>query len=280
VFNVTREVSENGTALKARSRAYGTMVFEFFTPGIAQICASAGADFILFDMEHSAVSFDVIRQQIAFCRGLPITPIVRIPTTEYHFIARALDAGAKGIIVPMVESAEQAAEIVQFAKYPPLGRRGAAFGIAHDDFKAGDIPAKIAAANNEILVASQIETERGLEAVDEIAATPGIDTLWLGQFDMTNFLGIPGNFEDQKYLEAVDLIVAAGARHGKSLGLMAGDENWAREYHAKGFNLIAFGLDHQLFQRALGDGLRLLNSLDRVQPKPCPDPVTAELNGT
>ena len=123
--------------LKARlaggGTAYGTMIFEFFTAGLPAIAQAAGAEFLLLDMEHSGVSIETVKTVFAGCRGLDIAPMVRVPTLQYHFIARALDAGAMGVMVPMVETAEQAAEFVAATRYPPDGKRGAAFGVvAHD----------------------------------------------------------------------------------------------------------------------------------------------------
>jgi 2-dehydro-3-deoxyglucarate aldolase/4-hydroxy-2-oxoheptanedioate aldolase len=91
--------------------------------------------------------------------------------------------------------------------------------------------------------------------VDEIAAVDGIDVIWLGHFDLTNFMGIPGQFENPDYLRAVDAIVEAAKRHGKIAGFMAADDVWARDYLAKGFRIIAYGVDHLLLQRVLKDGL-------------------------
>jgi 2-keto-3-deoxy-L-rhamnonate aldolase RhmA len=119
--------------LAAGGRAYGAMVFEFFSPGVPQICRNAGAEFVLFDMEHTGLSFETLKFQFALCRGLGIVPMVRVPRGEYHFIARALDVGAMGVMVPMVGSAAEAAHIVSCTRYPPVGKRGAAFGFAHDD---------------------------------------------------------------------------------------------------------------------------------------------------
>ena len=121
------------------------MVFELFSPGLPQICKNAGADFILYDMEHSGLGFETLKTQFAICRAMDIVTMVRVPRGEYHFIARALDVGAMGIMVPMVGTAEEAAHIVSCTRYPPLGRRGAAFGFAHDDYQGGDVAQKIAA---------------------------------------------------------------------------------------------------------------------------------------
>ena len=91
------------SALRAGKFAFGTMVFEFFTPGMPQIAKTAGAEFVLFDMEHSGVTIETLKGQLAACRGIGITPMVRVPALQYHFIARCLDMGAMGIMVPMVE---------------------------------------------------------------------------------------------------------------------------------------------------------------------------------
>jgi 2-keto-3-deoxy-L-rhamnonate aldolase RhmA len=219
----------------------GAMVFEFFTPGISQVLRLAGCE---YDMEHAGFSIEQLKVQCAHCRGSGIAPMVRVPRGEYHFLARALDVGAHGVMVPMVDSVEQARAIAEATHYPPRGRRGAAFGFAHDDYEPGDPAAKMKAADARNLIIAQIETERGLEAVDAIAAVDGIDCLWLGHFDLTNFLGVPGQFDHPRYVDAVKRIVAAGRTHNKALGFMAADATWAQQYRKHGFNLIATGTDH------------------------------------
>ena len=240
-----------GKSLRERALAgetvLGAMVFEFFSPGVSQILAQAGAEFALFDMEHTGLGLETLKSLVASCRGLPIRPMVRVPRGEYHFLARALDVGAEGVMVPMVESVEQAKAIAEATHYPPKGRRGAAFGFSHDHYTTtGDVGATMRNADARNLVIAQIETERGLEAVEEIAAVEGIDCLWLGHFDLTNFLGIPGQFDHPKYLAAMERIVAAGRRHKKALGFMASHENWARRYNQLGFNVIAAGTDQAI----------------------------------
>jgi 2-dehydro-3-deoxyglucarate aldolase/4-hydroxy-2-oxoheptanedioate aldolase len=259
--------------LAAGGQAFGTMIFEFFTPGIAQICKTAGAEFILYDMEHSAIDVASMKQQFALCRGLGIAPMVRVPATQYHFIARMLDAGAFGIMVPMVETVAQAEEIVAATRYPPQGRRGAAFGMAHDDYEGGSVVDKIAAAHARTMVICLIETARGVENVDAIAAVDGVDVCWLGHFDLTNFMGIPGAFDHPRYLAAVDAIVAACARHGRTAGFMAADEDWARRYRAKGFRMVAYGVDSALLQRELARGIATLAA------HPGPEPTETNRHG-
>ena len=246
--------------LASGGRAFGALVFEFFSPGIPQLCRNAGADFVLYDMEHTGLGFETLKTQFALCRGLPIVPMVRVPRGEYHFIARALDVGALGVKVPMVNTAAEAEAIVACTRYPPQGRRGAAFGFAHDDYEGGDVVAKIAALNARTMVIPQIETREGLDNVEAIAAVPGVDALWVGHFDLTNFMGIPGQFKHPDYLAAIDRIVKACETHGKTAAFLATDDDWARDYAAKGFRMMGYGIDQAMLQRALGLGLDVLRA--------------------
>src|SRR5262245_29492538 len=249
---VKEKLASGGTSI-------GTMVFEFATTGVARIAAEAGAEFVIFDMEHSGFGIETIRTLLA-TSPLTASPMVRVPVTEYHFIARALDMGARGIMVPMVETAEQARKIVQCAKYPPVGRRGSAFGVAHDGYSTGDIVPKIEARNRETLLIAQIETPEGVRNADEIAAVPEIDVLWIGHFDLTNFLGIPGQFTHPQFTSAVKKVLDACNKHRKAAGFMAMDIAGGQALLDQGFRILAYGGDLWLYQAALCAGLEGLRS--------------------
>ena len=117
---------------------------------------------------------------------------------------------------------------------------------------------KIAQANARTMVIALVETARGIENVDAIAAVDGVDVVWLGHFDLTNFLGIPAQFDNPVFHGAVDRLVEACSKHGKTPGFLAGDEKWARDFRAKGFRMIAYGVDTLLMQTALAKGIELL----------------------
>jgi len=151
-----------------------------------------------------------------------------------------------GIMAPMVGSAEEAQFIVSCTRYPPKGRRGAAFGFAADDYMGGPVTDKIRVADARTLVMCLIETAEGIKNIDQIAAVPGVDVLWLGHFDLTNFLGIPGDFTNPKYLDAVERIVAAARRHKKGLGFMPASAELAAQYKALGFNMFGAGTDQAM----------------------------------
>jgi 2-keto-3-deoxy-L-rhamnonate aldolase RhmA len=241
--------------LTAGGFAIGTMVFEFSTTGIGRIAAAAGAEFVIFDMEHTGWSVETIRMLIATTRAADTVPMVRVPATQYHLLSRPLDVGAMGLMVPMVEDAEQARLIVRSAKYTPDGARGTAFVISHDDFQPGDVDAKMRRANDEGLLIAQIETARGVENVDAIAAVPGIDVLWIGHFDLTASLGIPAQFDHPRFSEAVARVVDACERHGKTAGIMASSVPNAHDWIGRGFRAVAYSGDLWIYAQALAEGI-------------------------
>jgi 2-dehydro-3-deoxyglucarate aldolase/4-hydroxy-2-oxoheptanedioate aldolase len=249
--------------LAAGGTAFGAMVFEFLSPGLPQIARNAGAEFLLYDMEHTGLGFETLKTQFALCRGLDVVPLVRVPRGEYAFIARALDVGAFGVMAPMVGTADEARAIVACTRYPPAGRRGAAFGFAHDDYESGDLATKIAALNERTLVIVQIETDEGLSNVDAIAAVPGVDVLWIGQFDLTNFLGIPGDFAHSRFIAALDRILLACASRGIAPAILATDDASIRAFAQRGFRAMAYGVDHLLLQDAMRSGMERMRAACR-----------------
>lgn len=237
--------------LAAGGVSMGTMNIEFASTGIGRIMAAAGAEFCVFDMEHSGWSIETIRQVIATSRCADLVPFVRPPATKYHLISRALDVGAMGLVIPLVNSAEQARFAVESAMYPPRGKRGCAFALAHDDYIGGDLAAKMQHTNDNLIIIAQIETQEGLQNVDAIIGTPGIDALWIGQFDLTTSLGIPGRFDHPKFVDATNRIVEACHKHNKvaTLAVMSPDELAAGP--SNGFRLLVYAADLWIYQQAL-----------------------------
>ena len=244
--------------LVAGETVLGTMMFEFPTTGIARLASVAGAEFAVFDMEHTGWGIETIRMLVATTPRSTLVPIVRIPACEYHFVARVMDAGATGIMVPMVESEEQARLLVNSAKYPPVGRRGAAFTIAHDEYRNDPIPDVIRSANEEVLLIAQIETVKGLENVEKIAAVPEIDVLWIGLFDLTSSLGIPGQLQHPNTLAAIQRVLAACRDHNKIPAVLVTSVPEGLAQLQAGFRMVAYGGDLWIYQSALRKGLAAL----------------------
>jgi len=252
------------TSLKSMTRSrdpkFGHYVGEFATPGIGHLLASAGCEFVFFDMEHSGIGIETLKEMVRCFEGAGIPMFVRSPSKDYDMIARICDAGAEGIMAPMVKDAAEAATIVQHMKYPPMGARGVALGIAHDNYSVDDIPVsdRLRGANDRTTFFALIETKEGAENANEIAATPGVDCLWVGHFDLSASLGIPGQFEHPDYRAALARIVEAAKTNGLSLGRLVGS---AEEGHAdlrQGFDFCCYGTDTMLYQRTLMAGLEKL----------------------
>lgn len=232
----------------------GTMVSEFATSGIARLAADAGAEFVLLDLEHTGYSLERMRSVVAAARASEITVLVRVPDAAYDLIARTLDLGAHGVMVPTVESPDEARLIADSARFPPRGRRGV--GLIHrSDWRDDGLPATLARIDDETIVLVQIETAAGVEAVEDIAAVDGIDLLWIGHFDLTTSLGIPGEFTSPVFEAAVERVLAAGRANGKPVGILAGNAAEAVGHAARGFGTIAVGMDAWLYQDALRDGV-------------------------
>jgi 2-dehydro-3-deoxyglucarate aldolase/4-hydroxy-2-oxoheptanedioate aldolase len=171
-----------------------------------------------------------------------------------------LDAGAMGIMVPMVETAAQAQQIASWCRYRPEGVRGVAFGMPHDDYGGGDVVRKLKEANDRTLVIALIETAAGIANAEAIMAVDGIDIGWLGHFDLTNSMGIPGQFEHPYFLAAVDRLIAACRAHGKPAGVLAESVEAAEAWRTRGFRVVAYGTDISLLQQSLRDGLTRLRA--------------------
>jgi len=253
---------ETSTTLKAMSRTrrakVGHFLCEFDTPGIAYILKSAGCDFAMFDMEHSGFGFDTVKKVLRFMEAAALPCIVRVPSNAYDHIARACDMGAEGIVIPNVRTAAEARKIVDCVKYRPEGNRGVALQIAHDRYQPAPVGQALADANARTTFFPLIESEAGVENADAIAAVEGVDCLFVGHFDLSVSLGIPGEFDHPRFQAAMSEIVAAGRRHGKTLGRNVPNVEEGRRAFAEGFDFLTYSGDIWLYRSALADGVARL----------------------
>lgn len=245
----------------------GHFIVEFATPGIGHILSSAGCDFVLFDMEHSGFGFETTKSALRYLEAGGIPPIVRVPSKEYHHIARACDMGAEGVMVPMVGSAKEAKSIIDCMKYYPLGKRGVALQVAHDRYRPGPVATKLSAANEITTLFCQIETEEGVRNADAIAAVEGVDCLWIGHFDLSVSLGIPGEFGHAKFRKAIDKVIAATTKHKKALGRLVPTVEQGIEIFAQKFDFICYSGDVWVLHNALADAFAKLRANCKTKAK-------------
>lgn len=243
-----------------RTLKSGTLVWEFAVPGIGHLLAAGGSEFVFLDTEHSGLGMDSLKSTLQYLEAASIPALVRPPGRSYENIARALDAGAEGLILPMVGSGDEARRIVQCAKYAPMGSRGVALGIAHDRYTGGPVAEKLAEGNRRSVLFALVETREGAENVDAIASVDGIDGLWIGHLDLSTSLGVPGQFDHPDYVSAVDRIAKAARDYDKSLGRMVETPEEGARLYARGFDFIAIGTDTQLYANALRTELAALRA--------------------
>lgn len=190
------------------------------TNEIVVMAKTAGFDGIMLDMGHSTFDLDTVSQLCIAALAVGIAPLVRVPSADPSFIARVLDGGALGVIVPHVKTVADVRAIVQAAKYPPLGRRSEMSAMPH--FQYRPLPASIVAPlSNESasMVIPMIETLEAVECVEETAAVPGVSALFLAGSDLSAEMGIPGQYEDPQFVAAYERITAAGNKHNVIVGL-------------------------------------------------------------
>ena len=236
-----------------REQIRGAMIFDFFSPGIPHVIKNSGCEFVIYDMEHGGLTLDKFKELSLISKGIGLYPMIRIPEISYNYIARSLDLGANGIMIPMVNDQKEALEIVQYSKYPPIGRRGAGFGFAHNEYKKENPIDLMKDANKTLINIIQIENESGLENVENIAKIDHVDCLWVGHFDLSNFLGVPGQFDSKLYLNAIKRIVNAGKKYKKSLGIMISTRQEMDFYSNLGFNVIAVGTEMNLLTNKISN---------------------------
>jgi len=240
-------------AVSAGRIPVGHMIMEFGTRGLAMMLKSANLDFVLYDMEHSGFETSHVADLVAWLKASDVAPFVRVPQPLYHFMARLMDAGALGIMVGNVETPEAAKSIVDAVKYAPLGRRGLGLGTAHNDFVPPDPAAYLKRANENTTVICQIESELGVANCNAIAATEGVDVCWVGHFDLTSSMGIVGQFQHARFLDALKRVVDASRAHGKLAGIQPGNREQAEQWIELGYNVISWSTDLGVYRTALNN---------------------------
>ncbi|HRJ46055.1 MAG TPA: aldolase/citrate lyase family protein [Opitutaceae bacterium] len=252
-------------SLRQRMRAGDTIIGSWINSGspiVAELMASCGFDFLCVDVEHSAVDLPQTQQLFQAIRsGRPeCETIVRLHGIDYAFVKRYLDAGARGLVAPLVRTAEEARLLVQAAKYPPVGLRGVGFCRANT--YGLRIDEECAQANDEILLAVQIEHIDAVRNIDAILSVPGIDAVFIGPYDLTASMGITAQFEHPDYLAARETILSACRNHAVSPGIhvVQPDATQAKERLAEGYRFLAYSLDITMLTTMCTSGLAILRS--------------------
>jgi 4-hydroxy-2-oxoheptanedioate aldolase len=218
-------------------------------PYSAELCASAGFDWLVIDQEHAPNDLRSTLAQLQAVAPYPVQTIVRPPLGETHTIKQLLDTGVQTILIPMMESAEQAAEMVRATRYPPAGVRGVGAAIARSS-RWQAVPDYLQRANDEVCLLVQIETQGGLKNIEAIANVEGVDGLLIGPSDLAASLGLLGQSTHPTVHKAIQEAVARIRASGKAAGILGIDEKTTRDYIQFGCNFVAIGADTMLLASA------------------------------
>jgi len=226
---------------------FGTIV-PIPSPEVAEIVGLSGYDFLLVDMEHGPVTVDVLEDLVRACRAVDVVPLARVPEGHPKTILRALDVGCVGVMVPQVETPEQAQAAVAATKYAPAGTRSLAGATAAAWWGHVPTPDHVTASNAATMNILQIETRRGLEAVEAIARIPGVDVLFIGPSDLSQSLGHPGIVSHPDVQAAIRRIIGAGRNAGVPVGILALTPEDVRAYRSWGATMFMDSLPRLLLR--------------------------------
>lgn len=224
----------------------GCSIQQYGSAEIPRLFAAAGFDFVFIDTEHGPFDLETVRDLIRACLDREITPVVRVGELQYSLVARALDAGALGIIFPRVESPELLAEAIRWTRFPPQGVRGFGLAAPQIEYEQRTFPEIIGHVNANTMVVVQFETRAAIERREELLAVPGIDVAMIGPADLSIALGVPGEFEHPKMLEAIFGLMEACKRRGVAPGIQVRMPAMARKWIERGMRFVGCGSEHGL----------------------------------
>jgi 2-keto-3-deoxy-L-rhamnonate aldolase RhmA len=229
---------------------------------VVGITAGAGFDGVMPDFEHTSLSLRELEGMVRAADAAGIVPTVRVAGPTKAHILSVLETGVRGIMVPAVESVEEAKQVVQAARYAPLGRRGAYYIGYPSDYCGVPVAEHLRSCNEELLIILQIETRKGIENAAAIAEVPGVDCLLIGPGDLSLSLGVPWEFEHPAMWEAISNTFRVTRLHGKVAGIMPYSAEYGARCVEAGARLLLWGPDLSLFQRAAQeDSARLAETL-------------------
>jgi 2-keto-3-deoxy-L-rhamnonate aldolase RhmA len=228
--------------LRSGATVSGPIIGEIRTVGLVKALAVAGHDFIWLDMEHGMYGWETIQTLVQYARAVGIAPLVRATDLSYPLVARALDSGASGVIVPRVETAEQVQAAVQYAYYPPIGRRGAG-GEGRNVYERRTPADAVEDINATTVVVVQIETMAAVDRIDELAAVEGVDVFCVGPQDLSISLGLAGQYDNPTFVEAVSHVMKRVTAAGKVGGMVERDARKFERWHKVGGRFFACNSD-------------------------------------
>jgi 2-keto-3-deoxy-L-rhamnonate aldolase RhmA len=230
-------------ALKEGRLQLGCSFAQLRSPAVATILGKAGLDWCYLDAEHGPFDLETLQDLCRAAIAAGMVPIVRIADVQYHLVARTLDCGAMGILLPRIESPEVLARAASWTFFPPVGVRGFGFSQHNVDYELVTIPQIIQHTNENTMLVFQIETQTALDRRDELISVPGVDAVMVGPADLSISLGIPGQFENPKLIDAIDRIIETCNKYGVAPGIHMRILHLAKFWRDRGMRFLSTGGD-------------------------------------
>lgn len=246
--NLVKQALQNGKATMGTFLGLGS-------PHVTELLAHAGFDWLVLETEHSAVDAPQVETMLMAMSGTDTTPIVRVTRDDPIEIQRALDIGGMGVLVPMLRTANEVARVVEATRYPPVGKRG--FGPLRASRYAHDYDDYLARANDHIIVAMILETKDAVENLDEIAAVPGLDVIFLGLYDLCLSYGRnPIEMPHPESDAAIERALEVGKKYDVAIGTGAGTPKEVQKRLAEGFSFVSYSTDYFMLKNTAGEGIQ------------------------
>jgi 2-dehydro-3-deoxyglucarate aldolase/4-hydroxy-2-oxoheptanedioate aldolase len=230
------------------------------SPGSAEICARTGLDWVLIDLEHGMATESDLVAMLHAVEGAGATALVRVESGTRIRVGRALDLGAAGVMIPQVQSVDEAAAAARWIRSQPAGERGVALFTRGMGLGARG-HGEVAARHEDLVGIVQIESIAALASVDGMARVDGVDVLFVGPTDLSHALGIPGRVEDPRFEDALRTVAAAARGAGKAAGVMLWHPDDARRYLELGYTVLCMSSEGALLDRALRGALGTVRAI-------------------
>ena len=258
------KMSEIKEKLKSGEHVLGTMITVFSSPNIIRILQQCGYDFVIIDCEHGGFDYSEAAGMLGMARAAGLPAMVRIPEIRREPVLKYMEMGADGLLLPSTETKEQAELLVRYAKYAPMGDRGISFSRPHTGFTKVKGPDYMSETNRDTMLMCQIETRQGVEHIDDIIGTEGIDVAFVGPNDLSNSYGVLGDYYNPVMQEAYEKILQAARKAGKAAGAHFGSRAGLLPLARKGYTMNMCGADVSLMMiGARTDIEAIRNELDR-----------------
>jgi 2-keto-3-deoxy-L-rhamnonate aldolase RhmA len=253
--NQTRERLAKGETV------FGCGLQVYRSAEIPRAFAAAGFDYVFIDMEHGSYDLETVQDMIAACNQAGITPIVRVAELLYSLVARLLDSGAQGIILPRVEDPKLLAEAMSWMRFPPAGKRGYGVNPTMVSYEGRSFAEIIEHQNRNIVAVVQFETRVAMDRADELLSVPGVDIAMVGPADLSISLGVPGDFDNPLMISSISALIEKCNRHGVVPGIQTRSVAMAKAWAERGMRFVGAGAEHALLLEKAKEAVAQLNQV-------------------